>query len=98
MPFRQPLFWRIRLKDARKIHLTWSDEFGLPQLWTWCGKRYEADDRTYSVKSRRPQPGECRACLAAWNRLLSASAKIVRKAAPNLDEEQSKSVVRGTFE
>jgi len=57
--------WAVRIKGARKLHLTEADEqFGGPLTVTLCGKRYDVGDRASgSTKSTEVNPSMCHACL-----------------------------------
>jgi len=66
-------FWKVRLKGARKLHITYSDESGLPQLITFCGKQYLSEDRIHSEKSRNDLNGKefcprCAESFEEWER------------------------------
>jgi hypothetical protein len=63
-------FWKVRLKGARELHVTYSDEFGQPRLVTFCGKEYQSEDRIHSEKSRKDLNGKefCPKCVESYER------------------------------
>ena len=71
--------WLVRLKHARKTHITASTEFGEPWTETLCGKKYDPADRTYAKKLRRSEGAECRACLAILDKVWAVHYKLFVK-------------------
>lgn len=66
-------FWKVRLKGARELHITYSDEFGHAKLVTFCGKSYRSEDRIHGEKSRRDLSGKdicprCAEYFENWER------------------------------
>ena len=70
MPRTEPqplskMLWMVRVKGARKIHLTPKDESGKPIPKTLCGK--DASDRTSATIGPMPIGNMCKACCAVIN-------------------------------
>jgi hypothetical protein len=73
----EPLFpiskvhWIVRIKGARKEHITAQNEFGEPDSTTLCKRACAPDDRTRAVKATSAKGTECRTCLRVIEKALA---------------------------